>query len=188
MFTKVCVLFQVSDGYVCGACYLEIERKYRLKRSPTRTPGISPKIKRLKSGVPSPTNTQYLNTSILKTYSPSEVKGASSGTYSKPPKSPGLIAIVRALRKYKYYTALRHILAKGEPALVAFNKLVKRTARDQILRYVKHPATLPPKLEGIKSIEDFTWNACLDEWKRSMPTVFAACDGALESKRTTDIR
>ena len=72
--------------------------------------------------------------------------------------------------------------------MVAFNRLVQQTARNDINSYTRNPTSVAPRLESLTSLKNFSWEKWLREWQMSMPTVFAACAGALESKRNTDKR
>jgi predicted RecB family nuclease len=100
----------------------------------------------------------------------------------------GLTPIIKALKRSQYYTAFRHMVAKGGKSLAAFHRLVQNQSRAQVLDYTKRPKSKVPKLESIKSIQEFSWERQLAEWKNNIPIVLAACDGALGSSRSTDSR
>ena len=70
--------------------------------------------------------------------------------------------------------------------MVAFNRLVQQTARNDMNGYTRNPTSVPLRLDSLTSIQNFSWEKWLAEWQISMPTVFAACAGALESMCYTD--
>lgn len=180
-------IFQGSgDVFLCIDCFNALEREYRqVLRSqlPTSTPKkalccmkrrVTPsktprKVKKLKPLIRTPD--KIADTIYKKKLFPKKSKKSGAGTNT-------LSAITKSLAASKYYTALNHILSRGEVAKRAFLKVMHKQVRCEILRYAKLDGVFP-QLKDIESVSNFSWRNLLDSIQVNMPTVSALLMGLM---------
>ena len=159
------------EGYICGQCFLGLERLHRsdskvaMKR-PYSTPRKSPP-KRTKFGTP------------RKPPAPHDVQHSPMKKCIN--KKGSLTAISNAIANSKYQSAFHHILSRGTPASKAFQKVLSEVIKTEVRRYGKHPNKYPD-LKGRGAIENFSWAALLEDFASEMPVFFASVARAMQMK------
>ncbi len=89
--------------------------------------------------------------------------------------------IQSSMKQSKYDTAFRHILSYNpKTSKKHFNTVVHNVVADEMKNYVKYSKTFP-QFEGIDSLENFQMDDIITEYKKYMPTFYAALSGAFDT-------
>ena len=91
-------------------------------------------------------------------------------------------SVGKCLERSQYESAFRAILGTGSAAKAAFDKVVSRMVRKQMMTYVKE--TNFPILNGMNSVAEFCWSALLETMQSGLPTLFASIQGAMSRKES----
>ena len=119
-----------DDGYVCGTCFLDLERSYRADEdrsmasrnrkeiTPIKTPRVSKKVRDSatpkKTIRPTFTSTQkIIRHALFSSITPSSKSNlAQNHSTRRQPISSTISSVNKALQKSKYYTAIQHIMSR----------------------------------------------------------------------------
>ena len=187
-----------SVGFVCGACHLKLEQAHRVYRSISTpkakrkalTPSKTPRsVKRIR---PTTSTPRQINHSPIRPSSAfSSKRHISFSSHVRSPHTPrsspkkrkksgDAKAITSAITNAKYLAAFKHMLARGKSANLAFQKLIRQLVKKEFRTYLRETKSYP-KLQGMRSVENFDWSALVNDLSAELPIWFNALSGAMPS-------
>ncbi len=128
----------------------------RKKRTLTpSTSGVTPQPKHFKQSISTPARTI-----LLAKYRLQNTLGKKVSIKTGVKRTIHMVTnpIVNALHRYKYYTALNHIVKRGKAAENALQRIVQKLTRKQMRQFTQDIWEKYPSLDGgIEELENFEW-------------------------------
>lgn len=145
----------MPNAYICGDCFVRVETVYRTHVAAAES-AESPERKRQKT-----------TEKIRRQRRP----GCTKRTIAE--------SIAHAVTNSRYRSAILQILATGRAAERAFNELVRRRVQKETTDFVRTSNPEYPLLNGLKSVESFSWSELVDHLSEKLPTLSAAVSGSM---------